>query len=266
MEAKKIFEKLWSIYTEENPEVLKVYELFKSKGENIVNDHIAFRTFNDPRIDIEVLAKPFTKAGYKEKGQYRFPDKHLIAKHYESETLNARIFISQLKLDDFSKYLQDIIKERVDKIPENTLNSEELIYSGSVWGTPSFKVYEKLKKESEYAAWLYVNGFKANHFTISVNHLKYFNEISEVNDFLKKNGFHLNDSGGEIKGSPGQLLEQSSIKAGLVPVEFTEGTFEIPGCYYEFAKRYKDDHGKYFSGFIAQSADRIFESTDYYKK
>jgi hypothetical protein len=83
---------------------------------------------------------------------------------------------------------------------------------------------------------------------------------------LKNNGFLINDSGGEIKGTPAELLEQSSIKSGIIPVEFTEGTFEIPGCYYEFARRYPDESGQLYSGFIAKSADKIFESTNYYKK
>lgn len=83
---------------------------------------------------------------------------------------------------------------------------------------------------------------------------------------LKNNGFELNTSGGEIKGTPEELLEQSSIKSGLIEIDFVEGEFEIPGCYYEFAKRYPDSSGKLFSGFIAKSADKIFESTDFYTK
>ena len=37
----------------------------------------------------------------------------------------------------------------------------------------------------------------------------------------------------------------------------TDETHDITGCYYEFALR----HNK-FDGFIAGSADKIFESTD----
>jgi hypothetical protein len=75
----------------------------------------------------------------------------------------------------------------------------------------------------------------------------------------------MNDSGGEIKGTPDQLLEQSSIKSGKVSTLFTEGTYDVPGCYYEFARRYNDKDGNLFSGFIAKSADKIFESTNFYK-
>jgi hypothetical protein len=76
----------------------------------------------------------------------------------------------------------------------------------------------------------------------------------------------LNSSGGEVKGTPEELLEQSSTKAGILPIDFVEGTFEIPSCYYEFAFRYPDTDGKLYSGFIAKSADKIFESTDFYRK
>ncbi|MCK5220175.1 MAG: DUF1338 family protein, partial [Candidatus Aminicenantes bacterium] len=87
-----------------------------------------------------------------------------------------------------------------------------------------------------------------------------------VNTLLKNKGFSLNDSGGEIKGTPEQLLEQSSIKAEPVSVDFSAGRKEIPGCYYEFAKRYPGSDGMIFSGFLADSADKIFESTDFYEK
>ncbi len=173
-----------------------------------------------------------------------------------------RVFISQLKSADFSLYLQETVKKLVDQIPEKLLQSDELIYSGTSWEKPSFETYEKLREESEYAAWLYVNGFCANHFTVSVNALKQFDSLEAVNQMLKDNHFRINDSGGEIKGNPSELLEQSSIRAEMIEIDFVEGKKEIPGCYYEFARRYADKNGQLYSGFIAKSADKIFESTD----
>ena len=35
----------------------------------------------------------------------------------------------------------------------------------------------------------------------------------------------------------------------------------IPTCYYEFALRHRDADGRLYEGFVAKSADRIFEST-----
>jgi hypothetical protein len=76
----------------------------------------------------------------------------------------------------------------------------------------------------------------------------------------------LNDSGGEIQGSPEALLEQSSVKAEMIPVQFTEGIFDTTGCYYEFARRYRDSQGEMYNGFISKSADKLFDSTNLYKK
>ncbi|MDK2979346.1 MAG: hypothetical protein PWP52_2060 [Bacteroidales bacterium] len=263
-----IFNKLWIDYTLQNPSAQKVYDLFNSAGEKVLNDHIAFRTFDHPKVNIDILAKPFLKNGYEEKGAYEFETKNLFAKHFELKTKkNApRVFISQLKTKDFSNFLQKTVNEIVDKAPEKMLQSEDLIYAGNIWGIPSYDIYRKLRKESEYAAWVYVYGFCANHFTVSINALKKYNNIEKVNQFLKDNGFLLNSSGGEIKGTKEELLQQSSIMANHIKVEFKEGKYSIPGCYYEFAQRYTGQNGELYSGFIAKSADKIFESTNYYEK
>jgi hypothetical protein len=262
--AQNIFDRLWKDYLTQNPEVRHVYELLTSEGETVVNDHIAFRTFDDPRVNIDVLARPFVEAGYEFQGDYVFEEKKLIAKHYEYKPFRdaPRIFISALQTKYFSPFLQQTVKDLLDKIPESLLNSDELIYAGNVWGIPELSVYQKLKEESEYAAWLYVYGYRANHFTVSINNLKKYNDIHKLNQLLKDNGFRLNDSGGEVKGSPEELLEQSSIRAGKKEVQFDKGYHNIPSVYYEFARRYPRSSGELYGGFIAKSADKIFESTD----
>ncbi|PKP22155.1 MAG: DUF1338 domain-containing protein [Bacteroidetes bacterium HGW-Bacteroidetes-21] len=267
MTKEYIFDRLWVDYIHQNPIVNEVYQSFCDLGEEVINDHIALRTFNDPRINIEVLSRPFIEAGYREKGEYVFEEKHLKAKHFEhiSDTKAPRVFISELVTEDFSPFLQEVVKKWIDQIPETLLSSDELIFSGNKTGAPSFSTYEKLRDESEYAAWLYVNGFCANHFTVSVNYLKNLKDIFEVNNFLKDKGFLMNDSGGEVKGTAKELLRQSSIKSGKINIQFVEGVKETPGCYYEFAERFEDANGQIYSGFIAKSADKIFESTDFYK-
>jgi hypothetical protein len=268
MKPDNIFGKLWESYTAQNPAVQHVYDLFIKEGERVVNDHIAFRTFDDPLTGIDALAKPFLAGGYVEKGQYHFEEKKLFAKHFEHKTdpEAPRVFISELMTGNFSEFLQQTVKRLVGNISPEILSSDDVVNAGNVWEKPSFEVYNRLKEESEYAAWVYVFGFCANHFTVSVNYLKKHDSVEKVNRLLKSNGFLINDSGGEIKGTPQELLEQSSIKAGIVRAEFTEGVFEIPGCYYEFARRYPDENGNIYSGFIAKSADKIFESTNFYKK
>ena len=50
--------------------------------------------------------------------------------------------------------------------------------------------------------------------------------------------------------------------ADKVVVNFTDGDVEIPSCFYEFARRYPMDNGQLYTGFVAASADKIFESTN----
>ncbi len=263
-ELDQIFNKLWQQYTNESPEALKIYNLFKARGEeDIVNDHVAFRTFDDPRVNVDKLGAFFEALGYHACGEYEFKVKKLFAKHYEhkSDPTMPKVFISQLKTKEFSPFLQEHAQACVDKITEAKLASPDLLYSGIHWEL-DYEVYQKLLAESEYAAWMYVFGFRANHFTVFINYLKTFNSVEEVNQFLKDNQLTLNVAGGEIKGTPVELLEQSSTMANKVPVKFKQGTFDVLNSYYEFARRYPDQSGNLYQGFIAASADKIFESTN----
>lgn len=264
MTYQNIFSHLWDDYLKQNPETKKVYDLFISEGEEVVNDHIAFRTFDHPKVSIDVLAKPFIDAGYVEKGTYKFEAKKLKAHHYEhiSDEKAPKVFISALETEKFSPFMKETINNLMSSIDKNFANDPQFLWSGSPWGKPDFEIYQKLQEESEYAAWLYVYGYRANHFTVFINYLKKHTDIYELNQFLRDNGFAILESGGEVKGSPDQLLEQSSIRAGKIAIEFTDGKREIPSCFYEFAKRYPDADGKLYTGFIAKSADKIFESTD----
>ena len=58
---------------------------------------------------------------------------------------------------------------------------------------------------------------------------------------------------------------ESRLRVRGVPVKFIEGEYMVPACYYEFAERFRAKDGEIFSGFIAESADKIFESTDFYE-
>jgi hypothetical protein len=72
----------------------------------------------------------------------------------------------------------------------------------------------------------------------------------------------LNQAGGEIKGGESVYLAQSATIADRVAVNFEEGEMIVPSCFYEFAQRYPMANGELYSGFVAASADKIFESTN----
>jgi len=269
MEAQEIFNRFWVPYSTQNPSAMRIYELFTGLGEKVVHDHIALRTFNDPRLNMDVIARIFTENGYEKKGDYEFKAKKLLGRHYEhkSDPNAPKVFVSELLLEQCSDFLQKTVRERLNAISPTTYNDLYLLYGGSIWGKIPFETYDALRQESEYAAWTLIYGFRANHFAIKVNDLKQFKTLQQVNQFVKDNGYLMNIVGGsEIYGTPAELLEQSSTKAEIIPFEFSDGVFEVPSCFYEFTLRYNDKNGNQYSGFIAANADKIFESTNFYKK
>lgn len=261
MTVDTLFGEMWKDYTSLNPSVLKVHEIFTKKGETVINDHVAFRTYNDPRIGLKAYSQFFLKNGYSKKGEYHFKVKKLYAEHYEhSDPLKPKIFISELLTEQLSAPAQKIISALIEQMDFSVTKQDDFCIRGRSWNC-SYDDYQTLLAESEYAAWMAAFGFRVNHFTVLVNQLKTFKNLTEVNDALKAAGFRLNTSGGEIKGTQAIGLEQSSTLAEPTKVRFSDGTFEIPACYYEFAHRFMVQ-GKLYTGFVEQSADKIFESTN----
>lgn len=257
-----LLDKMWHDYVLLNPQAQKIVNLIENKGDEVVNDHIALRTFNHPRLSIDKIAAPFLNSGYKECGTYNFEEKKLFAKHYESSDENMpKIFISELLLEEFSDEFNQIVNKVIDQISDEEISRFDFTCTGRNWKLSSNE-YEALKSESEYGAWLCAIGFRPNHFTLFINKMQSFSEVSDLNTYLKENGFTLNSSGGEVKGSKEVCLEQSSTMANQIEVEFSDKSMQIPSCYFEFAKRYPLKDGKLYQGFVASSADKIFESTD----
>jgi hypothetical protein len=258
-----LFANLWQNYLTVTPSAKKIHALLgSSQQDDVINDHIALRTFNIEKVGLEKLAAHFIAVGYKECGEYHFEAKKLYAKHYEHpDPTQPKVFISELLLEKCSPELQQIVTRMVDAIDPAAVSADNFLYSGAHWSVDQ-ATYRQLLAESEYAAWMSVWGYRANHFTVSVNHLSNFETLQSVNNALKEAGFPLNTSGGEIKGSPEVLLEQSSTLADEAEVNFTDGKAMIPSCFYEFALRYAMPNGELYTGFVAASADKIFESTN----
>ena len=257
-----LFQRLWADYAAITPQAARIHELLRGRGEVIVNDHIALRTFDLPGLEIEVLDRAFVSAGYSPAQSYEFPEKKLHAYHYEHpERSRPKIFISALRVDQLSDEAAGILEQLAAQVAPGADAHPTFAASGRHWPIDR-PTYERLARESEYAAWVAAFGLRANHFTVSVNHLTSFAGLADLNQFLIASGFALNDAGGAIKGSPAELLEQSSTLADQIDLEMADGVHRVPSCYYEFARRYPGPDGALFQGFIPDSANRIFESTD----
>ena len=261
-----LFANLWQDYTSITPSARKIHQLLAehegAENKALVNDHIALRTFNFDKINLDKLAAHFLALGYEEKDQYTFEQKKLRAIHFEHASNNQpKVFISELLVEELSDEAQDIIQQMVANIAIDACEHDDFLYSGTHWKL-SRDQYETLLAESEYAAWMSAWGFRANHFTVSLNHMSHFKVLGDVNTKLKESGFVLNTSGGEIKGGLEVQLAQSSTMADKIEVQFADSKKVIPSCFYEFAQRYPMACGSLYQGFVTSSADKIFESTN----
>lgn len=284
----KILHRLFVPYMERVPDVKKITNAMVEEGiissvDEIVNDHIAFRTMGVPHLGIQSFEKIFLHHGYIKKDYYYFEGKKLDAYWYAPpHPKYPRIFISELRVQDLSKETQNTIKKYTDTVPKDPVDLLNLddadqvgdFFQKPLWPLPTSEDYQNLLKESEYAAWVIYNRYYLNHYTISIHALNNeFSNIESFNGFLEKIGIKLNDSGGKIKTSPDGLLKQSSTVAKMVDATFSDSTtLSISGSYVEFAERkvlpqFKDlpkekiepKHRR--EGFEASNADKIFEST-----
>ena len=256
-----LFDNIWQNYLDVTPSAHQVHQLLGAGGD-VVNDHVAYRTFNNEQVNLAKLAQHLINLGYKECGEYHFHSKHLYAKHYEhNNSLLPKVFISELLVEKLSLKAQTIINNLMASMDTSVVAQDDFLYSGTHWQI-SHQDYQALLAESEYAAWLSAWGYRANHFTVSINHLQNFDNILAVNEAVKAGGFNLNTTGGEVKGDAGVMLEQSSTLADKIDVNFSDKTVAIPSCFYEFAQRYPLSNGELYTGFVAASADKIFESTN----
>ena len=262
MDLDQIFANLWREYRAITPLAGQVHRLLNERGDEVKNDHIALRTFDTAGLGTEPLARVFVERGYIQTGEYVFPNKKLRAASYSHPGGEyPRAFISEFQVDNLSSRLKGRLLDVLGDLRGDPL----AWFDGQApWPPVSFALYQGLREESEYAAWVAAHGIRANHFTVSFDALASFSDLEDLNTFLVNRGFALNESGGVIKGSVDELLEQSSTLADRATFTFGCGReCAIPSCYYEFARRYRDPAtGAPFDGFIAESAGRIFESTD----
>ena len=284
----EILESLFLVYSKRVPDVNKITTAMIKKGlvnnqNEIVNDHIAFRTMGVKNLGINSFEKIFLKHGYKKMDFYHFNAKKLDAFWYAPPSNDLpRIFISELKVDNLSIKAQEIIKsytntvtnDPVDQIDlNNSLQVSEYLQT-PLWRLPTKNDYESLLFESEYAAWVIYNRYYLNHYTISVHDLPgKYSDLNQFNEFVKSLGIKLNKSGGEIKVSKDKLLRQSSSIANQIEAQFSEGEKKlIAGSYVEFAERnilpefskinnLKIERKHRREGFETGNADKIFEST-----
>ncbi len=262
MTINDFYSNLWEDYIQITPQAEKIRQLFLETDSEVVNDHVAFRTFSGSPIDLNFLKGVVLSLGYQVQDNYDFTVKKLKAMSFIHEDKKVpKVFVSELERHKLSDASQAILARYCDQI-QSVKSGPGVFWSGRHWQMPSFDDYATVLDESEYAAWLLVIGLRVNHFTVNVNLLHSTDRLEDVLDRVQAAGFAINESGGRIKGTPDVLLEQGSTMADRIKVSFSDGQAHfVPSCFYEFAKRYKNSQGELYQGFVAANADKIFEST-----
>ena len=277
----------------------RICNILFNRGDILFNDHIAFRS-----IDIRSLLKIFLPYGYRAQMAgdghlFNFKNKHLTAlwlKHWHpaypyiflSECRFQEIPGADLILQPYFESFQDPIDE-ID--PLDSYGHLNYLHS-SRWALPSLHDYQALSKKSEYLSWILYNQYYLNHFTLEIQRLKSFSFQQELLQNYKKNSplkpiycqqmkqfvsflirhqFRLNSNQNQdFHCSNDGLLLQCSTQSQTISAKFSDGYYDIPGSYVEFAYRgYKQDHwvgqidqrNAFREGFETNNADKIFEST-----
>ena len=299
--AQKVFAKLWANYTNLVADARTIEQSLRKKGDIWNEDHVAFRALPGDHTGMHVLQAVFEALGYRRRDDYHFDEKQLAAFWLEppgtkgkkcSETA-PKVFVSELLLPKFAKDFQDIVRnataqvrcnpvKKIQKLSADAVKGDlkaadllvdecvAFLSGGAPWARPTIADYERLRKDSEYAAWTMVFGFNINHFTVSVQLMKTFKDIHGLNEHITKDlKILMNTTGGLTKGTPDLKLEQSSTLAVQLPILLQDGLMTMPYAFVEFAYRYPESNcqsdgmwDSYYQGFVTNNADKIFESTN----
>lgn len=292
----ELINRLWVNYIERVSYAKKYVDLVNKKGGQVVNDHIAFRTFNthtgEQPAGIRAIKHILNCLEYSPAAKYTFKKKKLSAIHFEHpDPMFPKIFVSQLEVDELPGWAQLIIKNAVKDTPyllsdnsiellsilnregeiprvaADALVSDLVNYFKRPWEVPRKENVLKLNDVSQYAAWVLLHGNSVNHFTAFIN----FQQVNSWPDLvstckgLANAGVPMKDS---IEGTKGSKLQQSATHAVKEEVEVKgdDGIEKIKWtyAYYELAERnFITENGetKLFSGFLGEQAVHLFDMT-----
>ena len=189
-----VLDGLLARYIERVPDAQKIVKLMSERGDQILNDHIAFRS-----VELTSILKIFLHLGYEMRMDdatgkpFNFEQKKLTAVWLKHPNPNVpRVFVSQFRFNEGSQNLQTIIetylkdwKDPIDSIDLNDPNAiNQYLHTGQ-WPTPSYADYCQMQEESEYMAWVLYNKYYLNHFTLTVHELKSFGFEGELKQTLE---------------------------------------------------------------------------------
>jgi hypothetical protein len=287
-----LLDTLWERYRGRVEYARRYEALVEKRGATFLNDHVAFRTicWQRPQAGVFSISRVFEALGYRQAGCYEFPDKHLSSLHFAHPNRDfPKLFISQLKPWELTQDARDVIGRSLDahrpalcgmtlaalnrldagkKRPAGLLEEIAAFFSELPWKTPRRKDVEALNEESQFGAWVLLNGYEVNHFTASVDRHGPgpLSDIEKTVAAMKAAGIPMK---GEIEGARGSRLRQSATEAVMTDVPVMDGPkkakMKWTYAYFELAERplVANSEGKpeRFEGFFGGQATNLFEMT-----
>lgn len=292
----RLLDSLWAQYVSRVSYAKKYVELVVEKGGKVVNDHIAFRTFNthtgEQPEGIRAIKHILNYLDYKPVATYDFKKKKLTAFHFEHpDEMFPKIFVSQLEVDQLPDWAQQIIHDavvdtpyilsdnsiellghlkkdgQIPKLAADALVEDLTQYFRRPWHAPKKEDVLQLNDVSQYAAWTLLHGNSVNHFTAFINYqdVKEWPDLETTCKALEAAGVPMKEA---IEGEKGSKLQQSATQAVKEDVEVIGEDGPEMICwtyaYYELAERgFIEENGarKMFSGFLGEQATHLFDMT-----
>jgi hypothetical protein len=294
--TKSLLNSLWAQYLKRVSYAQTYTDLVNNKGGQVVNDHIALRTFNthtgEQPEGIAAISHIIRNLGYQPASHYLFKKKKLKATHFQHlNPLFPKIFVSQLEVNLLPEWSQQIIHQAVKETPYllsnksiellamlkeegklTKLAAEALVkdlaqYFRRPWKVPHKDDVLKINDVSQYAAWVLLHGNSINHFTAYINYqeVKEWPDLETTCQALEKAGVPMKE---HIEGHKGSKLQQSATQAVKEEVE-VKGEHGIEKmnwtyAYYELAERgyiKENDETRLFQGFLGEQATHLFDMT-----
>src|SRR5690349_5814723 len=111
---KEVFKKLWDHYYTLVPIAPKLVKTFQDRGDEWLEDHVAYRTLPGEHTGSHILQGVFEALGYERKDDYHFEEKQLKAfwlspvdTEGHTREVAPKIFVSELMPARFSPEFQE---------------------------------------------------------------------------------------------------------------------------------------------------------------
>lgn len=290
---------LWQHY-KQKVTAFKIIEtaLQKQGNTHIVLDHFALIDLPSPHSGIPYLSQLFSALGYRVQGLDYLPDKQndflwLVENdaidQLAKKTL-PQVVVADFRLDALPVEIKKVIEKYTQQMTSSPLKDIQCLsaktylgdeqaaaqllsvltdsFSKRAWSLPTLADFKTVHAFNELLAWVLLFGPIPNHFTIAAHLLAGFDDMPAFMRFIEMDlGLPLNTEGGVIKGNAAMGIEQGSTMGLPMTVQLADGSLELPGLFIEFVWRHALDKNKvpsywrdYYSGFIAQNANKVIES------